>query len=469
MKFTSKIIMSVTAIIAVIFSIAGIVICHQNFSYALEKTIHQNIDNHLLERYGVENNIINYVTEKEEIAKEKIIIYAKNLVSYLGNSKQFAIYLEKERIYSNLQIMIEEEEFSFLSNSLEIKYVLKESENTKYMLVGSSIEVNQQKITFVSVYDITETFSQRDRQLINFYQIDSIVIVISLLSVTVLSMCLTKPIQKLNDMSKEMAKGLYQQRTNIKTNDEIGELSESFNKMADAIESKIQELELSVKQREEFITNFNHELKNPMTSIIGYADILKSQQYTEDVKIKAATYIFNEAKRLEILARKLMDLMELSSENIKFERIEMIAFANKIKEEIKEELGKIQLELEVEEGMVIADTSLLEDCIRNLIDNSKKANPKDDKIIFFGKHKQGKYEISIIDKGCGIPKEEIPKIKDSFYMVDKARAKVAGRNGIGLSICEKIAKLHHSELNIESSLQEGTKVTLYLEVEKNEE
>lgn len=466
MKFTFKIIIYITAIISIIFSIAGVVICHQNYTHALQKAINQNIENHLLERYGVENNIENNIAKNGDISEEKIEEYVKNLVSYLGNSKKLAIYFENQKLYSNIEIEIDNLDFS--SDSQEIKYLLKDNDKNKYMIVQSSLEINSKKITFLSVYDITDIFTERDKQLVDFYKIDIMVILISLFAIAILSICLTKPIQKLNDMSKKIAKGSYTERINIKTNDEIGELSESFNLMIEAIETKIEELELSVKQREEFITNFTHELKNPMTSIIGYADILKSENYTKEIRIKAANYIFNEAKRLEVLAQKLMDLMGLSSENIQFEKINIVDFANKIYQDITENLGDIKLELRIEDSTIIADKSLLEDCIRNLIDNSKKAEPKDKTIIFSGKKLKDKYEIAIIDKGCGISKEDLPRIKESFYMGDKSRAKVNGRNGIGLSICEKIAKIHHTELEIESNIGEGTKVRLYLEVERDE-
>lgn len=466
MKFTVKIIVSVTAIIAIIFSMAGIMLCHQNFTYALKKTINQSIDHHLLERYGIENNMINSIAEDEKMAKEKTIEYAKNLISYLGNNQQFSIYVEKEQIYSNLALDLDQESLEMLLNSQEIQYIIKNHDKEKYIVIASSLEINNKRITFLSLDDVSDTFIERDRQLSNFYQIDLIVITISLLAIAILSICLTKPIQTLNEMSKKIAKGSYHERINIKTNDEIGELSESFNLMLEAIENKIDELEVSVKQREEFITNFTHELKNPMTSIIGYSDLLRSNEYAEEIRIKSANYIFNEAKRLELLAHKLMDLMGLSNENIKFETINMIEFAHEIQQQLKDSLGEIQLELMIEQATIIADKSLLEDCIRNLIDNSKKAEPKDQKIVFLGKKHKDKYEISIIDRGCGISKQDLPRIKDSFYRADKTRSKSNGRSGIGLTLSEKIAKLHHTELIIESEIGKGTKVTLYLPIEK---
>lgn len=466
MKFTIKIIISVIAIISIIFSIAGIVIIRSNFEHTLEKTINQNIDSHTLERYGIENNIDNNIDANGNISKEKLSSYAISLVSYLGNDKKISIYIENEKIYSNIEI--DEESLAFLSNGKEIKYLIKDVDNIKYMLVSSSLEINNQKIMLISKYDITDVFTERDRQVNYFYKIDIAVILISSISICCLTIFLTKPIIKLNEMSKKITKGFYNERINIKSNDEIGELAKSFNRMIETIENKINELELSVKQKEEFITNFTHELKNPMTSIIGYADLLKSGKYDKETNIKSANYIFNEAKRLEILAHKLMDLMEISNENIKLEPLNAVSFMNNLYKDINESLGDIKLKLELENGNIIADKVLLDDCLRNLIDNSKKAKPKDKFIRIIGKNEGNKYKISVEDKGSGIPKEDLPRVLESFYMVDKARAREKGRNGIGLSICEKIAKVHNSKLIIESELNKGTCVSLYLEVENFE-
>ena len=467
MKFGVKIVISVIAIISIIFSIAGIIIIKSNFEHSLEKIINQNIESHNLERYGIENNIDSNIDKNGNISKEKLSSYAISFVSYLANSKKISIYIENEKIYSNIDI--DEESLAFLSDAKEIKYIIKQTNNLKYMLVSSSVEINNQRMILISRYDITDIFTERDRQVAFFYQVDIAVIIIVSIVICILALFLTKPIRKLNEMSKKITKGSYCERVDIKSNAEIGELAISFNQMIETIENKIKELELSVKQKEEFITNFTHELKNPMTSIIGYADILKSGKYDKETNIKSANYIFNEAKRLEVLAHKLMDLMELSNENIKLEKIDVVHFMNNLYKDIHESLENIELKLEIEDGCIIADKVLLEDCLRNLIDNSKKANPKDKRIRVLGKNEENKYKISVEDKGCGIPKEDLPRVLESFYMVDKARARENGRNGIGLSICEKIAKLHHTKLIIKSQLNKGTCVSFYLEVDNIEE
>ena len=466
MKFTLKIILSVMAIISIIFSIAGMAIINSNFEHSFEQTLSQNIDSYKLERYGLKNNIDSKIDENGEISKTEVNSYARNLNSYLENSRKFCIYIEDEEVYSNMEI--DNTTFEKLKNAENITYIINDIESNKYMFISSKLDINDTKIILISRYDITNVFTERNRQLTYFYEIDIAVILISAISICILSILLTRPIIKLNETSKKIAKGQYNERIKLKSNDEIGELAKSFNMMIETIEKKIDDFNLSIKQREEFITNFTHELKNPMTSIIGYADILKSGKYDDETNIKSATYIFNEAKRLEKLSHKLMDLMGLSKENINIEKVDINSFMNELYNTTKDELGNIRLQLDVEKSYVLADKVLLEDCLRNLIDNSKKANPKDYLIKIIGKREKGKYKVSVIDSGCGIPEEEIPRITESFYMVDKARARNNGRNGIGLSICEKIAELHKSQLIIESKLGKGTKVSMYLEVANDE-
>lgn len=469
MKFVFKLIISIIAIISVIFSTSGIILINKNFKHSLDVTINQNIEGHLLEKYGIEDNVVNNITEDGEIFKDSIIQYAKGLEYYFRDVKSFAIYVDNEEIYRAANLEINTENMEYLLNANDVKYVLKHVDDNNYILISSSVIINGKVITLLSIYDITDVFVEKDRQLTDFLKVDIGVIIVSIIAIYMLSMYLTKPIRDLSEISNEISKGVYNRRVKVKTNDEIGLLSNNFNMMAATIENKIKELELSVKQREEFISNFTHELKNPMTAIIGFTDLIKSNKYSKENKEKAAEYIFSEAKKLEILARKLMDLIGLSNESIKFENVDIILFSKQLAESMNNNSDDIKIELDMENEVVKCDGSLLEVCLKNLLDNAKKSNPKDNKVVLFGKREGDKYKISVIDKGCGISEKDLPRITESFYMVDKARAKSDGRNGIGLSICEKIANIHNSKLVFESEVGEGTTVSFLLEVCKDED
>lgn len=468
MKFTKKIILSVTMILCVLFSAAGMWMIQTNFKYSLEKTISQKTQEHLLERYSMENHVMSTLDDKGNISWEEMENYANQMVSYLSNDKKVLIYKGGEVIYSNCSDDWENALIQELLEGEQVRYRIEKKQEEHWILVASSLEINGEKLTWISVYDISDIFQERDRQLENFYVIDGIILILCAAAVGVLACLLTAPIRKLNEMSKQIADGSYEQRVEITTTDEIGELGSSFNKMADTIQQEIEELEDMVRQREEFVANFSHELKTPMTSIIGYADLLRKKQVDEERSQKALLYIYQEGKRLENLSHRLMDLMGLSEDKIVCAPVEISRWMREFCErmETKQQWtdSRVRIVCQMEEAVVLADECLLEECVRNLVENAKKAEPKDEIITISGKKTEEKYCVAVEDKGCGIPQEEISKVTESFYMVDKARSRQQGGSGIGLSLCEKIVRLHGSKLHIESTVGEGTKVSFLLEI-----
>ncbi len=184
---------------------------------------------------------------------------------------------------------------------------------------------------------------------------------------------------------------------------------------------------------------------------------------------KASNYIYQEAKRLEILSFKLMQLMSLTDEKIELKNIEIKESINKIIKNEDFTLKDTKIETEMQEYYILGDIELLEVVIRNLVENANKSEPKDNKIVIQGQVLENKkYRISVIDKGKGIPKEHIERVTEDFYMVDKSRSRTNGGSGIGLSLVKKILKLHNSEMTIESEENIGTTVYFDLEEGYNE-
>ena len=136
---------------------------------------------------------------------------------------------------------------------------------------------------------------------------------------------LTRPLAVLTDAGAQIAAGDYARRTDLHTGDEIEELSRSFDKMADAVQEKIADLEADVQRREDFVGAFTHELKTPMTSIIGYADMLHTMQTDPDEQREAAAAIVHEGRRLEALSRKLLALLGLNEEGVELTAVPLPA------------------------------------------------------------------------------------------------------------------------------------------------
>lgn len=268
-----------------------------------------------------------------------------------------------------------------------------------------------------------------------------------------------KPLKELNDTTKHMAEGFYNQRLPIKGRDEIGQLSENFNKMAEAVEARTHSLEESEKKKTLFMGNLTHELKTPMTAISGYAQTLLSTKLSEEEQQEALQYIYEECNRLERLSKKMMKLLELDQE----QELELVDTpvrqifdgAMRACEQMIKEKGLFLECLEHGESFSM-DADLMTDVLINLIDNSVKASQPGGKIIL----RAGGDCIEVEDFGRGIPAEEIEKILEPFYMVDKSRSRKSGGAGLGLALTALIARRHNIQLKIESEEGKGSKIIL---------
>lgn len=272
----------------------------------------------------------------------------------------------------------------------------------------------------------------------------------------------TRPVRKLSQATRSFAKGNYKSRVKVRGSNEIAILSQDFNQMAKQLEENIAQLEEHARRQEEFTGAFSHELKTPLTSIIGYADMLRSMELSEEETFLSADYIFNQGKRLERLALKLMELLYIDKQEISFQKIDTKSFALQLKTMTEKILQpkNILLEIQIEDGNLFGEPDLLLSLFSNLIDNARKACGEEGEIILKGKDTKKGYFFSLKDNGRGMPEEEIHKITEPFYMIDKSRARKEGGAGIGMALCQKIIKLHHAEWHISSHIDKGTEITI---------
>ena len=297
---------------------------------------------------------------------------------------------------------------------------------------------------------------------------DRYVLVLTLVSAAftivllIFSIFFTRPIRRLSQVVQAFAKGDFKSRIREKGNDEVAVLSRDFNQMAGQLEENIWELEENARRQEEFTEAFSHELKTPLTSIIGYADMLRSIEMSQEDISLSANYIFQQGKRLERLALKMMELTYIDKQEILFQEIYVTAFMDSVRAITDKLLQKkeICLQIETEEGILYGDMDLLSSLFLNLIDNAKKACDVGGKIVCEGYQIENGYCFSIMDNGQGIPEAEIQNIVEPFYMVDKSRARKEGGAGIGMALCQKIIQLHHAEWSIRSRTGEGTEIEI---------
>lgn len=469
MKFAYKMILGTTLIISILFSIGGIMLIQQNYQVNFDRVIESNIEEHVIERYSMEQRVRSKLESGMSCTSADLIETAKELAGYGEKSNYLRIYADKWFCsYSNLADTIDATAIDMYVRRAASEYELMKQNGIRYMILGSEITVGNMNFTIVNIYNINSVYDERDRQLESFIKLDVIIVVIAVIAVFLLSILLTRPIKRLSNVSTEIANGAYFERTKVKSKDEIGELSVNFNRMADAIEEKISDLQEEISNREDFISDFSHEMKTPMTSIMGYSKLLTNVQCDRDDRLQYADRIYRECKRLETLSRKMLKLMEIDDEVDELSNIDTTWLGEEIQVICGPIMDNVELKVELQPANVIGDSVLILDLLKNLVDNGHKACSQSGIVRVSGCMESGRYRLQVKDNGCGIPKEEISRIMEPFYMVDKSRDRKQGGSGLGLALCRKICSYHKTELQVESDVGEGTTMSFLLEVKQNE-
>ena len=228
--------------------------------------------------------------------------------------------------------------------------------------------------------------------------------------------------------------------------------------MADAVQEKIADLQEDVQRREDFMGAFAHELKTPMTSIIGYADMLRTLQIDPAEQHEAAGAIYHESRRLEALSYKLLSLLSLSDERLELAPVDLTDLWPQLR------MACPQVPLLTPQGgaVVHGDADLLLDLLCNLVQNAAKASPAGMPVTVLLADAGDTVALTVQDHGCGIPADKLARVTEPFYMVDKSRARKQGGSGMGLALCQRIAAVHGGTLQISSQVGVGTAVTVTL-------
>lgn len=313
-------------------------------------------------------------------------------------------------------------------------------------------------LQLATAYDLTDLYRGRDAALRRFLLLEAAVLAAGAAVTAVFARRMTRPLRTLTTASAEIADGDYARRTGLHTGDEIETLSSSFDKMADAVQEKITALQADVRQREDFMGAFAHELKTPMTSIIGYADMLRTIQASPAEQYEAAGAIYHEGRRLEALSGKLLALLGLGEETITLQPTALAALWPRL----QAACPGVPLQLPACDAAVQADADLLLDLLCNLVGNAVKASEPGQPVEVQAADNGDTVTLTVADHGCGIPRSEISRVTEPFYMVDKSRARKQGGSGLGLALCKRIAEVHGSDLHIESTPGEGTRVSVIL-------
>ena len=217
-------------------------------------------------------------------------------------------------------------------------------------------------------------------------------------------------------------------------------------------------------RQENFMGAFAHELKTPMTAIIGFADLLRQGNLDENTRMTAANYIFTEGRRLEKLSFKLLDLIVLKKDSIVMKRVWLNRYLDEIERALSPSLRDkgIRLVCRAEQAKAVLEPDLVKSVLYNLIDNASKAMDSGGIIGVKATAIPGGCQFYVADNGRGMEEKELARITEAFYRVDKSRSRAQGGAGLGLALCKQIVELHNGSIHFDSKPGAGTQVTVTL-------
>lgn len=269
------------------------------------------------------------------------------------------------------------------------------------------------------------------------------------------------PLTKLQQAANDMRNKKYETRVQVDTEDEVGQLAKAFNEMAQSIEQEDE-------AQRTFLATVSHELRTPISYVKGYSEAIEKGFINEHKLPETIHLIAREANRMQRITNDLLTL----ARNEKSEQLELmpIVLEECIRESVlllEQQLNEkqIKLQMQVEDAWIVAgDEQKLKQVFINVLENAITYSKTNDLIkLTVSQHEQYAH-VQFQDFGIGISQEDLPYITDRFYRVNKARSRSDGGSGLGLSIVSQIIEQHQGELMIESALNQGTIVHVYIPI-----
>jgi len=444
MKLSFKIFLGICIpAIAVILIISSIVIDknHQTNLEAERQAVVQNVKD-------VERNI---KSVKEDVSVEIVELMSN---SYEKKDIYVAYYDDENTLYSNIgSTGLGQEDIGAIEYN---KYVadVKEHNSNSYVVVSTKLDDGK---VLTIIKNINSVFETRKELINNCIYIVVISIIIIGILAYIISKTLTRPLEKMKKEMNKLSKGDYD--IHLKEgHDEFGKLAKNFNSMSKELEARNNELIESANNKQLFIDNLSHEMNTPLTSIQGYAELMEKANLDEERKSKYLRYIQDESKRIQDMYKKLLLLSYKKNSDFEKSEVNMSQVFTEIGNTLGDRLKKAKIELIINNQLnsLYGDETLIIMSISNLIKNAINVSAPKSKIIVNAFEMNNHKYIQVVDQGPGISKEDIKKITEPFYRVDKVRSRKNGGAGLGLSICKSIMEMHNGDLKIESELGKGS-------------
>ena len=460
MSYRLKLILTISVLIALTFSVGGTILISVSFRNSLEAETQtalndfQGIQNtlYLLNSMGSQTGFDNLREALNGMAEQKV-----------GHWQALSLKAGDHTIYQSRGELLVGYVLPALSTS-QCSYIRLDDDYGQGLLTQSTIAAGTEKLVLTARFDFSHLYRTRQEQNRIYLTAYTAVVTVGILAAVVLSFTMTRRLRRLTVAVRKIAGGDLTTRSRIGSPDEFGQLSRDFDSMADKLQETLSRMESDMLRQENFMGAFAHELKTPMTAIIGFADLLRQGNLDENTRMTAANYIFTEGRRLEKLSFKLLDLIVLKKDSIVMKRVWLNRYLDEIERALSPSLRDkgIRLVCRAEQAKAVLEPDLVKSLLYNLIDNASKAMDSGGIIGVKATAIPGGCQFYVADNGRGMEEKELARITEAFYRVDKSRSRAQGGAGLGLALCKQIVELHNGSIHFDSKPGAGTQVTVTL-------
>ena len=457
MKFWQKAFFLTLVLFLIAFDVLGYILLERSYSlnkgYAIQaaQTEYQIIEQSASER------IVHLSTHFTELnpynLKSMITPYANY---YSGQGAYLALF------HNGIEIFNSNPYFSppAAHNKVALFY-----EDGGYLIciVGNELSPPLDSLRLVYMKDASTLLEYRTDMIRVFIWVSVVISLILAVALLFMLVRLTHPFRRLGAAALSIAQGDYDKRAPVRGSDEVGHFAQSFNLMADKVQEHVASLTHMSESRERFINDLAHEIRTPITAIMGYAELLKIGNINAEEQGKSIDYIMNQSQRIQSMTAKLADLAHMSCGKIEKKPVDIAEIIENAQASCNAQLEGKHITLYKDIGVVdiTGDAVLLESLIQNLIENATKYTEDGGRIDIMVYSEKVESVITISDCGKGMEESELSKITEPFYRIDKSRSRADGGVGLGLSLCARICEIHDARLEIESKPGAGTKVSIY--------
>ncbi|GIN41691.1 sensor histidine kinase [Heyndrickxia oleronia] len=304
-----------------------------------------------------------------------------------------------------------------------------------------------------------------------FYITVIIFFLLFFLFVLLLSRAWGKDFYKVLLGTKKISEGEFDFQVPVYSNNELGEMAGNINRISEQLHQSIQEERRAVQAKNELITNVSHDLRTPLTSIMGYLRLIEEDRYKDEVELRYYVNIaYEKAMNLEKMVSDLFEYTRVNFGALRLNKteIDLIQLLSQITSQFIPLLKEVGLEVALvtkdENMMIKADPDKLVRVFDNLISNAMKYGENGKKIIIRAKKIDNSAVVEVINYGNPIPSVDLPYIFNRFYRVEKSRSLDTGGTGLGLAIAKSIVDLHDGKIEVTSNeIETNFKITLPLD------